>query len=87
MTLRLQIFWRETANWQEANRQVWSGNIHNCAESSGITASMWIQVCIGHSGVHRVHYRDVKGRLFDSYESYLVLLKYNYDKLDMYNSC
>ena len=37
---------------------------------------MWIQVCIGHSGVYRGHYRDVKGRLFVSYNSYLVLLKY-----------
>ena len=37
---------------------------------------VWIQVCIGHSGVYRGHYRDVKGRLFVSYESYLVLLKY-----------
>ena len=25
MTLRLEIFRRETANWQEGNRQVWSG--------------------------------------------------------------
>ena len=77
MTLRFEIFWRETANWQEENWQVWSGKIHNCAEYSGITASMWIQLCIGHSGVHRGHhYRDVKGRLFVSYKSYLVLLKY-----------
>ena len=76
MTLRFEIFWRETANWQEENRQDWSGKTHNCAESSGITACMWIQVCIGHSGVYRGHYRDVKGRLFVSYESYLVLLKY-----------
>ena len=76
MTLRFEIFWRETANWQEENRQVRSGNIHNCAKSSGNTASMWIQVCIGHSGVYREHYRDVKGRLFGIYESYLVLLKY-----------
>ena len=37
---------------------------------------MWIQVCIGHSGVYRGHYRDVKGRLFVSYKSYLVRLKY-----------
>ena len=43
--------------------------MHNCAESSGITACMWIQVCIG-------HYGDVKGRVFVSYKSYLVLLKY-----------
>ena len=34
-----------------------------------------IQLCIGHSGVYRGHYRDVKGRLFVSYESYLVPLK------------
>ena len=76
MTLRFEIFWRETANWQEINRQVLSGNIHNCAESSDITTCMWIEVCIGHSGVHRGHYGDVKRRLFFSYESYLVLLKY-----------
>ena len=37
---------------------------------------MSIQLCIGHSGVYRGHYRDVKGRLFVCYESYLVLLKY-----------
>ena len=49
--------------------------IHNCAESSGITAHVWTQVCIGHSRVYRGHYRDVKGRLFVSYKSYLVLLK------------
>ena len=76
MTLRFEIFWRETANWQEENRQVWSGKIHIYTESSGITACMWIQVCIGHSGVYRGHYRDIKGRLFVSYKSYLVLLKY-----------
>ena len=29
-----------------------AGKIHNCAESSGITACLWIQVCIGHSGVY-----------------------------------
>ena len=69
MTLRFEIFWKETANWQEVNRQVWSGNIHNCAESSDITTCIWIQVCIG-------HYRDFKGSLFISHESYLVLLKY-----------
>ena len=76
MTLRFEIFWRETANWQEGKRQVWSGNRHNCAESSDITRCMWIQVCMGHSEVYRGHYRDVKGMLFVSYESYLVLLKY-----------
>ena len=42
----------------------------------GTTACMWIQVCIGHKGVYRGHYRDVKGRLFLRYNSYLVLLKY-----------
>ena len=76
MTLRFEMFWRETANWQEENRQVWSGNIHNCAESSDITTCKWIQLSIGHSGVYRGHYRDVKGRLFVSYESYVILLKY-----------
>ena len=76
MTLIFEIFWRETANWQEENMQVWSGEIHSCAESSGITACMWIQVCIGHSRVYRGHYRDIKGSLFVSYKSYLVLLKY-----------
>ena len=40
---------------------------------------------IGHSGVYRGHCGDVKGRLFVSYKSYLVLLKYN--RLDIYNSC
>ena len=79
MTLRFEICWREIANWQEGNRQVWSGNMHNCAESSDITTCMLIQVCIGHSGVYRGHYRDVKGRLFVSYESYFVLLKYMTD--------
>ena len=76
MTLRFEIVWRETANWQEENRQVCSGKIHNYAESSGITACMWIQVCIGHSGVYRGHYRDVNCRIFVSYKSNLVLLKY-----------
>ena len=74
MTLRFEIFWRET--FREENRQVWSGIIHNCAESSGITACMWIQVCIRHSEVYRGHYGDVKGRLFVSHKSYFVLLKY-----------
>ena len=76
MTLRFELFWRETANWQEGNRQVWLGNVCNSAESSDVTTCMWIELCIGHSGVYRGHYRDVKGRLFVSYESYLVLLKY-----------
>ena len=72
MTLRFEIFWRETANWQEENRQVWSGNIHNYADSSDITTCM----CIEHSGVYRGHYKTVNGRLFVSCESYVVLLKY-----------
>ena len=38
MTLRFEIFWSETANWQEVNSQFWSGDINNCAESSDITA-------------------------------------------------
>ena len=42
MTLRFEIFWRETANWQEVNRQVLLGNIYNYAESSDITTCMWI---------------------------------------------
>ena len=37
MTLSFEIFWRETVNRQEGNRQVWSGNIYNCTESSDIT--------------------------------------------------
>ena len=64
MTLRFELFWRETANWQEVNRQVLSGNIHNYAESSDITTYMWIKVCKGHLGVYRGHYMDFKGRLF-----------------------
>ena len=40
MTLRFEIFWRETADWQEGNRQVWSGNIHNYAKSSDSTRCM-----------------------------------------------
>ena len=76
MNLRFEIFWRETANWQEGNKQVWSFNMPNCAESSDITSCMCIQVCIEHSGVYREHYSDAKGRFFVSYESYLVLLKY-----------
>ena len=75
MTLRYFFFWRESANWQEGNRQVWSGNIHNCAKSSDIRTCMCKQVCIGHLGVYIRHYRDVKGKLFVSQESYLVLLK------------
>ena len=42
---------------------------------------MWIQVCIGHIGVYRGHYGDVKGRLFVSYKPYLVLLKYMIGKI------
>ena len=76
MTLNFEISWRETANWQEGNRQVCSGNLHNCAESSDITTCIWIQPCIEDSGVYRGHYRNVKGRSFVSYESYLVPLKY-----------
>ena len=76
MTLRFEIFWRETANWQEGNRHVWSRNIHNCAESSDITTCMWMQVCKRYSEVYKGHYRNVKGMLFVSYESYLVLLRY-----------
>ena len=76
MTLRFEIFWRETANWQRRKQASLVRKIHNCAESSGITACMWIQLCIGHSGVYRGHYGDVKGRLFVSCKSYLVLLKY-----------
>ena len=64
MTLRFEIFWRETANWQRRKQASLVRENDNCAESSGITASMWIQVCIGHSGVYRGHYGDVKGRLF-----------------------
>ena len=47
---------------------------------------MWIQVCIGHSGVYRGHYRprDVKGRLFVSYNFGALQV---YDRLDIYNSC
>ena len=67
MTLRFEIFWRKTDNWPE-------GNIHNCLESSDITTCMWIQVCIGHSGVCRRQYREVNGRLFVSYESYFFYL-------------
>ena len=66
MTLRFEIFWRETANWQEENRQDYSGNIHKCAKSSDITTCKWIQLCMGHSGVYRGNYRDVKVRLFVS---------------------
>ena len=40
MTVRFEVFWRETANWQEGNRHVWSGIIHNCAESTDITTCM-----------------------------------------------
>ena len=36
MTLRFEIFWRETANWQEGNSQVWSGTIPNCVEASEV---------------------------------------------------
>ena len=80
MTQRFEIFWRETVNWQEENRQYTIVHklcrIHNCVESRGIRACIWIQVCVGHLGVYRGHDRDVKGRSFVSYKSYLVLLKY-----------
>ena len=42
MTLIFEIFCRETDNWHEGNRQVWSGNIHTCAEASDIKKCMWI---------------------------------------------
>ena len=45
MTLRFEIIWRKTANWQERYRQFWSGIIHKCAESSDITACIWLQLC------------------------------------------
>ena len=73
MTLRFEIFWRETANWQDENRHVWSENINKYAESSDITACMRVQLCTGHSRVYRGQYREVKGRLFVSYESCLML--------------
>ena len=79
MTLRFGMF------WQEGNRQVWSGYFHNCVESSGITACMLEQLCIGYSGVYRGQYREVKGSFFFSYESYLVLLKYM-TCIDIYGS-
>ena len=75
MTLRFEIFWRETANWQR-RKQSSLGRENTPLCTSGITACLWIQVCIGHSGVYRGHYGDVKGRSFVSYKSYLVLLKY-----------
>ena len=45
MTLIFEIFCRETV------LQVWSGNIHTCAEASDIEICMWIQLCIGHTDV------------------------------------
>ena len=72
----MKYFGGKLPTGREENRQVLAGKIHCCAESSGITACLWIQVCIGHSGVYRGHYGNVKGRLFVSYKSYLVLLKY-----------
>ena len=77
MTLRFEIFWRETANWQGGNRQFWSGNIYTIVQN--LVTCMWIQLCIVHSGVYRGNYWEVKGRLFVSFESYLVLLKYMTD--------
>ena len=62
MTLRHEIFWRETANWQEENMF-----------GQGLCT---MTICIGHSRVYIGKYREVKGRLFVSYESYVVLLKY-----------
>ena len=56
LTSRFEIFWRETANWQDGNR-----NIHNCAESSGITACMWVKICIGHYGLYLGRYGEVEG--------------------------
>ena len=47
---------------------------------------MWIQVCIGHSGVYREHYRDVKGRLFVSHKLIFGDLEV-YGRLDIYNRC
>ena len=75
MTLRFELFLRETANWQEGNRQVWSGNIHKCSESSDVTTCMWIQVCIQEYTEDTIGTSKV-ARLYVGYESYLVLLKY-----------
>ena len=33
MTLGFEIFWRETANWQEGHSQVWSGNIYTVVQN------------------------------------------------------
>ena len=74
MSLRFEKVWRETV--KKKIGKFGQGKKHNCAESSGITSCMWIQVCIGHSGVYRGHYRDVKGRLCVSFKSYLVFLQY-----------
>ena len=57
MTLRFEIFWRETANWQEENRQVWSWKIHNCAEP--VVASQ--HVC-GYKYMHRA-FRSIQRTL------------------------
>ena len=45
MTLRFEIFGRESTNWQEGNWLVSLGYIYNCAESSDVTTCMWIQLC------------------------------------------
>ena len=62
MTLRFEIFWSETTNWQEGNGQDWYGIICNLAESTCITTGLWVKLCIGHSRVYRGQYREVKSK-------------------------
>ena len=66
MTLRIEIFWRNCQLARRKQASLVRENTQFCAESSGITACLWIQVWIGHPGVYRRHFRDVKGRLFVS---------------------
>ena len=64
-TLRFEILGKDSDNWQQGNRQVLQGIIHNRGESSDITTCGWVQLCISHPGVYRGQYREVKGRVFD----------------------
>ena len=59
MTLRFEIFWRETANWQRRKTGKFGQGIYTIVQNL-----VTLQVCIGHSGLYRGHYGDVKGRLF-----------------------
>ena len=55
--LRVNIYADDYLIYSVGNN--WERMIHKIPE--GLTACMWIQVCIGRSGVYRGHYRPCAG--------------------------